>query len=136
MSWAKRTIIYYATIYHDVNHRVEDGVEKLTIHQVLSGGAGSSDDERILDWEERAKDDPLYGPILTRSKRSQLQDIEDDYLKNGWIDDGHGVVLTYGLSGTEKSGRQWSAETVSIKTGCLNPRIERLDRHTVSKRSK
>lgn len=119
MSWSLRTIIYYATIYHDVNHRVEDGVEKLTIHQVLSGGAGSSDDERILDWEERAKDDSLYGPILTRSKRAQPQDVENDYLKNGWIDDGNGVVLTFGLSDTEKSGRQWSAETVRVSAAYL-----------------
>ena len=114
MSWATRQIIWWATIYHDVTHTVEDGIEKIVIDQVLSGGAGSSREERLLDWQERSVDDKLYGPLVTKTRRAQLKDIDSEYVRTGWIDDGKGVIETYGVSDTPKSGRTWVAETVSI----------------------
>ncbi len=109
-----RTAIRYATIYVTITHRTEDGVEKLTIEQVLSGNAGASTEERPLDWEERKVDDKLFGPIISRTKRSNAQDIENEYLRAGFVDDGHGLIMSYGASDTEKSGKTWVGETVSV----------------------
>ena len=126
-----RRIIRAATLYLTINHRVEDGVELITIDQVLSGGVGSSSDTRILDWEEREVDEKLYGPIVTRTKRSKLADLDNDFLKQGWADtvQEHGVIHTLGQSDTPKSGRTWSAEMVRLlassicqgaNVGCLD----------------
>ncbi|THG98368.1 hypothetical protein EW026_g3797 [Hermanssonia centrifuga] len=112
VSWFTRRIIKYATLYLTINHRTEEGIEKITVEQVLSGGAGSSTDDRILDWEERPVDDQLFGPMLTKTRRLNLEDIEKDWLKNGWADTTkeHGTINTYGQSDTAKSGRTWVAD--------------------------
>lgn len=105
-----------ATIYQTVNHIKEDGVEKITVDQVLSGGVGSSTEVRILDWEEREHDDKLFGPLLTRTERVKPQDLKNEHLKQGWeaaVQEA-GVVHTSGQSDTSKSGRTWIAEMVRV----------------------
>ena len=97
-----------------MTHRIEDGVEKITLDQVLSGGLGSSSEERILDWTERSVEDKLYGAMLAKTRRSQVQDIEKDYLKNGWVDDGKGVVETHAKSDTTKNKYVWTVQTVRL----------------------
>lgn len=114
-----RKIIGAATLYLTINHRVENGVEQITVDQVLSGGVGSSSETRILDWQEREVDDKLFGPVVTRTKRSKLEDIENDFLKQDWpgIVQEHGLVHTLGHSDTSKSGTTWSAEMVRLLAG-------------------
>lgn len=112
MSWYIRKVIQWATLYVTVTHRTEDGIEKITVEQVLSGGAGASTEERILDWEERPVDDKVFGPLITKTRRIKLEDLENEYLRNGFIDDGNGVIETHGVSDTPKSGNTWEAETV------------------------
>ena len=119
VSWYIRTIISYATIYQTLIHRTEDGVEKITVEQVLSGGAGASTEERDLDWVEREEDNKLYGSIVAKARRVQLKDVEIEYLRNGFIDDGNGVIESYGASDTPKSGRVWVGQTVSNDPSCL-----------------
>ncbi|KAJ3520863.1 hypothetical protein NM688_g9098 [Phlebia brevispora] len=111
VSWWVRKAIQLGTLYVTITHRTEDGVEKMTIDQVLTGGAGSSTEERVLDWEERKVDDRVFGPIISRTKREFPENIEKEYLKTGFINDGHGLVMSYGASDTEKSGTTWVGET-------------------------
>ncbi|GJE87613.1 hypothetical protein PsYK624_036960 [Phanerochaete sordida] len=112
VSWMTRTIIRNATLYLTINHRTEDGVELITVDQVLSGGVGSSTETRTLDWSEREVDDKVYGPIVTKTRRAKLDELDRDYLKEDWPEDvkEHGVIHTSGHSDTPKSGRTWIAE--------------------------
>lgn len=112
VSWVTRTIISKATLYLTINHRTEDGVEVITVDQVLSGGVGSSSETRVLDWNEREVEDKLFGPVVTRTRRAKLEELERDFLKEGWPEDVRelGVINTSGHSDTPKSGRHWIAE--------------------------
>ena len=93
---------------------VSDGVEVITVDQVLSGGVGSSSETRMLDWNEREVDDKLFGPVVTKTRRAKLEDLERDFLREGWPEDvkEHGVINTSGHSDTPKSGKHWIAEMV------------------------
>lgn len=112
VSWMTRTIIRNATLYLTINHRNEDGVEVITVDQALSGGLGSSSETRILDWTEREVDDTLYGPVVTKTRRAKLEDIDNDFLKQDWPEDvkEHGLIHTSGHSDTPKSGKSWVAD--------------------------
>ena len=136
VSWMTRKIIRAATLYLTINHRVEDGIELITVDQVLSGGVGGSSDTRILDWEEREVDDNLYGPLVTRTKRSKPADLDNDYLKQDWPSDvqEHGLVHTMGHSDTPKSGNTWSAEMVCFLASHIRQDANIVDRPGVFKK--
>lgn len=114
VGWMTRKIIQTATLYLTVNHRTENGLEIITVDQVLSGGMGNSSETRPLDWGDREVDDPVFGLVVTRSRRAKLEDIEHDFLKQDWPEDvkEHGLIQTSGHSDTPKSGRTWVAEMV------------------------
>ena len=104
-----------STLYLTYKHYKDDsGVEHLDIDQVLSGGVGASTEQRTLDWQERESTHSLFGPVLGRSRRIKLEELEDDYLKNGWLPDvtEHGAIQAIALSDTAKSGRTWYSEQV------------------------
>lgn len=62
MSWFKRQAIALATITLDVKHTKDDaGVEHINIDQTLTGGIPGTSENRILDWEERHKEDGIFG---------------------------------------------------------------------------
>ncbi|OCH96031.1 hypothetical protein OBBRIDRAFT_358687 [Obba rivulosa] len=113
VSWFKRKAIRMASIYLTVKHYTsDDGVEHIDIDQVLSGGVGSNTENRILDYEEREINDPTFGWVLSRSRRVSLDDIDNDWLREGWMDDvwEHGTVDTRAQSATEKSHTTWAVE--------------------------
>lgn len=115
VSWFTRRAIAMAYLYLTIKHyKGDDGVERIDIDQVLTGGVGASREERTLDWKERETEQQLFGPVLGRSRRIQLEELEDDYLKNGWLPDvaEHGGVQAIAQSDTAKSGRTWYSEQV------------------------
>ncbi|TFK56958.1 LCCL domain-containing protein [Heliocybe sulcata] len=116
VSWFKRKIISNSSLTLYVKHYKsdEDGQEHIDIKQVLSGGLSGSDEERTLDWQERRKEDSTFGAVIGKSKRMTVEEVEDEFLKNGWTDDtlGDGVVCSYVVSDTEKSKTTWTAEQI------------------------
>ena len=64
ISWFKRKLIGSITIMLYVNHfKDEDGVERITIRQIGTGGFEGNTERRIADWTFRNTDDPLFGPV-------------------------------------------------------------------------
>ncbi|TCD62776.1 hypothetical protein EIP91_006420 [Steccherinum ochraceum] len=115
VSWFTRRAISMATVYLTIKHdKTAEGVEHIVIDQVLTGGLGGSTEERTLDWQERETSQPLFGPVLGRSRRIKLEELEDEYLKNGWLPDvtEHGAIQAIAQSDTAKSGRVWYSEQV------------------------
>lgn len=88
VGWFKRKLIQAGTVSLVIKHyKDESGTEHIDIDQTLSPGGIGTREERVLDWSERNKKDDLFGDIIDRSRRLNLDEIEDDYLKKGWTAD-------------------------------------------------
>ncbi|KAI0286924.1 hypothetical protein BGY98DRAFT_1104985 [Russula aff. rugulosa BPL654] len=89
----------------------DDGVERIDIDQTLTGIPGTSEN-RILDWTFREHDDYLFGSVLGKSRRANVDEIENEFLKEGWLPDTvqDGVINSYVESDTPKSHTSWIAE--------------------------
>lgn len=104
-----------ATIYLSVKHFTEDGAEHIDIEQTLTGGIKGTNEHRILDWTERSHEDHVFGPVLSKSRRVSLDEVDQEWLKKDWLDDSFAdgkIIYTCAKSDTEKSGKTWSSEQV------------------------
>lgn len=114
VSWFTRRAIALSTITLYVRHyKGDDGVERIDIDQTLTGIPGTSEN-RILDWTFREHDDYLFGPVLGKSRRANVDEIENEFLREGWLPDTvrDGVINPYVKSDTPKSNTSWIAEQV------------------------
>jgi len=113
VGWMKRKAISLATITLTIKHYKDDeGHECVDIDQTLTGGIQGTREERILTWEERAKEDSLFGFVVGRSRRVQASELEEEFLKKDWTADTleHGLIESYVYSDTPKSGTTWIAD--------------------------
>jgi hypothetical protein len=67
-----------------------------------------------LDWTFRETSDYIFGPVLGKSRRVRLDELDNEFLRNGWLPDTveHGAIDAYVKSDTRKSKRTWIAEQV------------------------
>lgn len=117
VSWFKRKVISIGTITLYIKHyRVdpEEGqgdqkIEKIDIDQTITGGIPGTTENRTLIWKERENDDHLFGPVIGKSRRVKADELDVEWLKEGWTDDTyeHGLVQAYAASDTPKSGTTW-----------------------------
>jgi len=117
VSWFKRRAISMFTLTLVVKHYTDDDdVEHIDIGQTLSGGIPGTNEDRILDWQERSEKDDVFGAVIGQSKRIMLEEVEDEFLKSGWTEDTveHGTVFVVDWSDTEQSGLVWKAEMVRL----------------------
>ncbi len=117
VSWFTRKAIAMATLYLDIKHFKDDsGIEHIDIDQTITGGIKGTNEHRILDWTERPHEDHVFGPVLSKSRRVTLDDVEREWLKKDWLEesfaDGH-IIYTCAKSDSAKSGTTWSSEQVS-----------------------
>ncbi|KAH8099432.1 hypothetical protein BXZ70DRAFT_300636 [Cristinia sonorae] len=113
VSWWTRQAIKMSTLYLTIKHYKDDaGVEHIDIDQVLTGGVGASKEERTLDWAERETNNTTFGWVLGRSRRIKLDELDDEFLKTGWLADvaEHGAIQAVAQSDTAKSGTTWYSE--------------------------
>lgn len=116
MGWLKRKAASHVTVSIAVKHVEDDeGVERIEIFQTLPGGLGRTE-LRILDWKTQTQESEILGPILAQTRRVQLGDIEDGFLKSNWLPEAveHGLIETYGASDTVKSGKVWTLNQVRL----------------------
>lgn len=99
----------------------EDGFEHIDIDQTLSGGISGTSENRTLDWQERSESDDVFGAVIGQTKRTKLEEVEDEFLKAGWTEDTaeDGVVLAVDWSDPEKSHLVWRAELVRFSLHVL-----------------
>ncbi|KAK0456655.1 hypothetical protein EV421DRAFT_1697809 [Armillaria borealis] len=109
VSWLKRKAISIGTVTLYIKHyRDDDGIEKVDIDQTVAGISGTSE-KRTLTWTERENNDDIFGPVIGKSRRVKLGELEEEFLKTGWTEDTveHGVIQAYAESDTPKSGTTW-----------------------------
>jgi len=117
VGWMKRKAVGIATMTNYVRHYTDDsGVECIDIKNVLTGGLKAIDENRTLNWTDRQVNHDLWGPIVDRAKRVQLDEIDDEYLKAGWLPEAqeHGLIRLITSSETAKSGKTWIIEQVRV----------------------
>ncbi|KAF8525171.1 hypothetical protein BU17DRAFT_62876 [Hysterangium stoloniferum] len=115
VSWFVRKAIGFATItLHVKQYKDEGGVEHIDIKQTLTGGIGGTEENRTLDWTERSYSDRIFGDVVSKSRRISLDEVTDEFLKTGWIPEAvePGVIHSYVVSDTSKSGLSWTAEQI------------------------
>ncbi|KAJ7492760.1 hypothetical protein FB451DRAFT_1165711 [Mycena latifolia] len=113
VGWFKRKIIAVGTVTLYIKHyKDEEGTERVDIDQTITGGIPGTREERILAWKERATEDSLFGAVIGKSRRVQASELEEEFLKEGWTADTleHGVIESYVVSDTPKSGTTWIAD--------------------------
>ncbi|KAF7328425.1 hypothetical protein MVEN_02558400 [Mycena venus] len=112
VGWVKRKVIANATVTLAIKHYKDDaGVEKIDIDQTLTGGFPGPKEERTLSWTERSDKDGLFGHVVGKTRRCQVSDLEEEFLKKNWTPDTieHGVIQFLVKSDTPKSGTSWIA---------------------------
>ena len=121
VSWITRKAISMATIYLTIKHFKDDnGVEHIDIDQTLTGGIKGTSEHRTFDWTERTHEDHVFGPVIGKSRRASLDEVEREWLKKDWsldssLIDGH-ILYTTAKSDTSKSGKTWVSEQVCAST--------------------
>ncbi|KAJ7478674.1 hypothetical protein B0H11DRAFT_1281239 [Mycena galericulata] len=90
----------------------DDGEQHIWVDQELEGRCLRADENCALDWRERARDDPLLGPVIARTRRVKTHALEPRFLRAGWTPDTrkYGVLNYHACSDTARSGRTWSAD--------------------------
>jgi len=114
VSWLTRRALALATITLYVRHYKDDSnVEHIDINQTVTGIPGTTEN-RTLDWTFRENNEYLFGPTLGKSRRVRLDEIDNEFLRNGWLPDTveHGAVNAYAKSDTPKSNTTWIADQV------------------------
>lgn len=102
-----------------IKHYSDDkGVERIDIVQTITGGLSLTPENRHLDYEETRVLDKVIGNIVVKTKRCPVDELEQNWLKIGWTPDtiDHGVIYSYDISDTPKSGKDWVDTQVSSLT--------------------
>ncbi|KAJ6505804.1 hypothetical protein C8R47DRAFT_1037755 [Mycena vitilis] len=110
VGFLKRKVIAAATVTLDIKHYKDDaGVEKIDIDQTLTGGFPVPKEERTLSWTERSDKDDLFGHVIGKTRRCQVAELDEEFLKKNWTPDTleHGVVQFLVKSDTPKSNTTW-----------------------------
>jgi hypothetical protein len=119
ISWLTRKAIAAATAagavtLHVRHYKDNDNVEHIDIEQKIAAGLPGTTENRTLDWTIRETSDFIFGPVVGKSKRVRIDEIDNEFLRNGWLPDAveHGVIDAYVKSDTPKSKRTWIVEQV------------------------
>jgi len=88
ISWLTRKAIGFATItLHTKQYSDSDNISHIDIDQTATGGIKGTTEIRVLNWKEREHDDHIFGHLKGRSRwLANFDEIEDPYLKEGWLD--------------------------------------------------
>ena len=125
IGWFIRSAISIGVITIYVKHyKDENGIEHVDMDRSLAGLPGTTE-KRELDWTDREHYDNVFGALVGKSRRRNVADIEDQYLKSGWLPDTveHGVIASSIQSDTEKSGYSWSSEEVRLSQPWFRARV-------------
>ncbi|RDW59599.1 hypothetical protein BP6252_12686 [Coleophoma cylindrospora] len=94
VGWLTRKAIGLASVYLDVKQYVdEQGMVHIDIVQTASAGLGGTTENRTMDWTERDHEDRIFGKVTGKNRLLSFDsgEIDDDYLKEDWLEEGEGT---------------------------------------------
>jgi hypothetical protein len=66
-------------------YKDEQGNTHIDIEQTGLAGMKGTTELRTLDWKEAEHEDHVFGKVRGRSRWTKLREIQDDFLKSGWL---------------------------------------------------
>ena len=116
VGWVIRKAIGMATLTIKITHYKDDqGIEHANADQSLGGGLAGTKEERNLSNTPREHTDYIFGSVIGRSLRTQLADLDCEFLKQGWTEDSiaNGFLQSIAESNPAKNGgRTWKADQI------------------------
>lgn len=111
--WIKRRVASIAPIHLRIDQYEKDGVSFINMKQSVAGLIGG-DDKRALDSTEYEFVDVFFGSIKSCSSWILETDIEDDFLRDGWLqkDSDMGGLNGKALVHSVIKGRDWVANEI------------------------
>jgi hypothetical protein len=117
IGWFTRRAISFATVtLHVKQYTDEAGNTHIDIEQTATGGIKGTTETRELTWTFNEHEDHIFGKVKGRSRWLGLDAVEDDYLKEGWLE---GDEEKSGPAGelhiesyVENNGKGWTADQI------------------------
>lgn len=116
VGWLPRTIIKSTTVTLFVKHYKDgEGTEHIDIRQTITGGISGPPDHRTLDWTFHKGDHGVFGAIITKTRRTPVAEVIDEYLNSGWLPDvsRDGAIQSHAEADQEKNSRRWKSDMVN-----------------------
>jgi len=116
MGWLVRQGVKYSAITLVIKEYTdENGIVHIDIDQTSTGGF-KNDEPRQFDWEWHEKDDPIFGKVKGRGKWTNVSELQEPFLKDGWdpkwLQEADGEVLFSEVDSVGAKGEQWHADQV------------------------
>ncbi|KAJ7671246.1 hypothetical protein DFH06DRAFT_1320037 [Mycena polygramma] len=86
------------------HHKDAEGVEHLELQPQISG-ISAPKEGRVLTWTDEAFDHPIFGSIVTKSRRIKPTELDDEHLKAGWSAE----TIEDGVIQSHLVGKNWTA---------------------------
>ncbi|KAJ7608030.1 hypothetical protein DFH06DRAFT_1379334 [Mycena polygramma] len=86
------------------HHKDVEGVEHLELQPQISG-ISAPKEGRVLTWTDKAFDHPIFGSIVTKSRRIKPTELDDEHLKAGWSAE----TIEDGVIQSHLVGKKWTA---------------------------
>ncbi|KAJ6461228.1 hypothetical protein C8R47DRAFT_1225920 [Mycena vitilis] len=100
----KRKAISFAGGAVCIEHRKdEDGVEYIELQPI--SGISAPKESRVLTWTDKTFEHPIFGRIVTKSRRIKPAELDDEHLKKGWSPE----TIEGGVIQTHVAGKKWTA---------------------------
>jgi hypothetical protein len=84
--WTRKAISLATVTLHVKQYSDEDGSTHIDIEQTATGGLKGTTELRHLVWTFQEHDDHIFGHLKGKSRWLGLDAVEDDFLKDGWLE--------------------------------------------------
>ncbi|CAL3964032.1 unnamed protein product [Diplocarpon coronariae] len=117
IGWLTRKAIGLATVTLHAKQYVDDSsITHVDIEQTATGGMKGTTELRILDWTERLHNDHVFGNVCGKNRWSSFQEIDDAFLKDGWLEGEEEVAGPNGEkhieSWVKNEDKGWTAQQI------------------------
>ncbi|KAI4792670.1 hypothetical protein E4T44_04439 [Aureobasidium sp. EXF-8845] len=115
IGWLVRQAVKFSNVTLIVKQFVdENGLTHVDNEQITTGNVRNLE-ERIVDYQWREKNDRIFGKVNGRSRYVKLEEVETEYLRQGWdeqfLTQGDNEVIQVFVDSLGKKPN-WSAEQV------------------------
>ena len=84
--WTRKAISLATVTLHVKQYQDDKSITHIDIDQTATGGIKGTSEYRELDWIARTHTDHVFGTLKGQSRWITLDKIDDEFLKEGWLD--------------------------------------------------
>ena len=86
LPWWKRQFLHILTVKEThTQYKDGEGITHIDVALSISGGFGGNNENRIIDNKQHTVETEMLGTLLERCRWANLDEIEDEWLKEGWV---------------------------------------------------